>query len=46
MYNVAEENRPKDNIFNETYFSDAERPEGMNEYEKSKVLAEKAAWDF
>ena len=32
--------------YDETYWSNVNRPEGMGAYLKSKTLAEKAAWDF
>ena len=37
---------PADNIFNEGHWSNPDRPGGMLPYPKSKVLSEKAAWDF
>ena len=40
----AEANRPE--IFNESHWSDVDRPEGLHPYLKSKTLAEKVAWDF
>ena len=40
----AEANRPE--LFNESHWTDVDRPEGINPYFKSKTLAEKAAWDF
>ena len=40
----AEANRPE--IFNESHWSDPDRPEGLHPYLKSKTLAEKTAWDF
>ena len=43
---MAEADKPADRTFNESHWSNPDRPEGMNAYYKSKVLAEKAAWDF
>ena len=46
IFEQAEADRPANNIFDESYWSNPNRPEGMLPYPKSKVLAEKAAWDF
>ena len=43
---VAETDRPENGIFNESHWSDPNRPEGLLPYLKSKTLAERAAWDF
>ena len=44
---VPEEKMPKPgDLWNETYWSDEEREEGMDCYMKSKTLAEKAAWKY
>ena len=43
---MAEEDLPADRVFNETHFSNADRPGGLEPYSKSKLLAERAAWDF
>ena len=43
---MAPEDIPADRTFNESHWSNPERPGGMIAYPKSKVLAEKAAWDF
>lgn len=43
---TAKEDFPKDNVFDESYWSNPDRPEGMGDYAASKVLAEKAAWDY
>ena len=43
---MAEADKPADNRYNETHWSNPDRPEGMGAYFKSKVLAEKAAWEF
>ena len=40
----AEADRPE--IFNESHWSNVDRPEFTHAYLKSKTLAEKAAWDF
>ena len=44
IQSVPEAQRPA--VFNESHWSDPERPEGMSNYAKSKTLAEKAAWDY
>ena len=43
---MAEADRPADNVFNESHWSNPDRPEGFHPYLKSKTLAEKTAWDF
>ena len=43
---MAEADKPADRTYNESHWSNPDRPEGMGGYFKSKVLAEKAAWDF
>ena len=43
---VADADRPADQTFDESYWSNPDRPQGMIPYLKSKTLAEKAAWDF
>ena len=43
---LAKTDKPADKTFNETHWSNPDRPEGMGFYIKSKTLAEKAAWDF
>jgi hypothetical protein len=43
---MAEADKPADRIFNETMWGNCDRPEPMPMYFKSKILAEKAAWDF
>ena len=43
---MADEDLPADRVFNETHFSNPDRPGGMDTYPKSKILAERAAWDF
>ena len=43
----AEEDKPKPGgKWDETFWSNPDRKEGMYAYPKSKVLAEKAAWDY
>jgi dihydroflavonol-4-reductase len=43
----AKEDRPvPPAMFDESYWSDPNRPEGLHDYMKSKTLAEKAAWDY
>lgn len=34
------------NAYDETYWSNPDRPEGLSDYMKSKTLAEKVAWDY
>eukprot|EP00957_Ditylum_brightwellii_P028970 2188366-Ditylum_brightwellii.AAC.1 len=47
MQNLAKEDAPvPPTAYNETYWSNPDRPEGMGSYPKSKTLAEKAAWDY
>ena len=43
---MAAEDKPVDGIFNESHWSNPDRPEGIQPYAKSKVLAERTAWDF
>lgn len=43
---MAEADLPVDRVFNESHFSNPNRPGGIPAYPKSKVLAERAAWDF
>lgn len=43
---MAEADLPADRVFNESHWSNPDRPGGMSAYAKSKVLAERAAWDF
>ena len=43
---MAEADKPADRLYNETMWSNENRPEGMPMYFKSKILAERAAWDF
>ena len=43
---MAEADKPADNRYNETHWSNPDRPGGLGGYLKSKTLAEKAAWDF
>ena len=38
--NTAKENSPKDGIYDESYWSDINRPEGMADYTASKTMAE------
>ena len=37
---------PEHGFYDETIWSDPDRPEGIPAYPRSKTLAEKAAWDF
>ena len=43
---VAAADKPADRTYDESYWSNVDRPEGIGAYLKSKTLAEKAAWDF
>ena len=43
---MAAADRPADRVVNESHWSNPDRPEGMPLYFQSKVLAEKAAWNF
>ena len=43
---MAQADKPANRTFNESHWSNPDRPEGMGAYFKSKALAEKAAWDF
>ena len=43
----AKEDQPPDGVpYDETYWSNPNRPEGLHDYMKSKTLAEKTAWDY
>jgi len=46
IMDVADADKPADRNFNESHWSNPDRSQGMANYAKSKVLAEKAAWDF
>lgn len=46
VQNPAAADKPADRTYNESHWSNPDRPEGLSAYPKSKVLAEKAAWDF
>ena len=46
VFSCASTDRPADGVFNESIWSNPDRPEGMNNYFKSKTLGEKTAWDF
>ena len=46
IFNVAKADWPANGLFTEKHWSNPDRPEGLDNYSKSKVLAEKAAWDF
>lgn len=43
IMSVNVEDEPE--VFDESYWTNVEKP-GLGAYEKSKTLAEKAAWDF
>ena len=40
------DDEPDDDIYNESHWSDPDRPDGMSAYAKSKVMAERAAWEY
>jgi len=43
----ADEDKPKKGeAYNESCWSNPDRPQGLNDYMKSKTLAEKAAWQY
>jgi len=46
VQSVSAEDKPADLTYNESHWSNPDRPEGMSVYAKSKTLAEKAAWAF
>ena len=46
ILDVAKEDEPDDDIYTEEHWSNPDRPGGMQAYSKSKVLAERAAWDY
>jgi len=46
VFMVSEASRPADGVFTEAHWSEENRPEGIDNYSKSKILAEKAAWKF
>jgi len=46
IMNMASTDKPADCTFDESCWSNPDRPEGLSPYSTSKVLAEKAAWDF
>jgi len=43
---MAEADKPANLTYNESHWSNPDRPEGLKPYFKSKTLAEKGAWDF
>ena len=44
--NKAADKWPQADNFDETCWTDLDRPEGVSHYVRSKTLAEQAAWDF
>ncbi len=46
IMNPTAADKPVNHIYDESYWSNPDRIEGLGNYPKSKVLAEKAAWDF
>ena len=43
---MADADKPSDRTFDESHWSNPDKEGGMRPYPKSKVLAERAAWDF
>lgn len=43
---VAPADKPKDNVWRESHWSDVNREGGMHPYLESKTLAERAAWNY
>lgn len=43
---VDPKNKPANNHWDESIWSDPDRPGGLGPYAKSKTFAEKAAWDY
>ena len=43
---TAKEDSPPDGVYDETYWSNPDRPEGMIDYSVGKTLAERAAWNY
>ena len=46
VQNPAAADKPANRTYNESHWSNPYRPEGLSNYPKSKVLAEKRAWDM
>ena len=46
VQNPAQADKPANRTYDESHWSNPDRPEGLSNYPKSKTLAEKAAWDF
>jgi dihydroflavonol-4-reductase len=46
VQNLAAADKPADRTYNESHWGNPDRPEGLGAYPKSKILAEKVAWDF
>ena len=46
VQNMANADKPANLTYNENHWSNENRPEGMSLYAKSKVVAEKAAWNL
>lgn len=44
--NTAKADSPPDGIYDETYWSNPDRPEGIVDYAVGKTLAERAAWNY
>mmetsp|Transcript_29240 Transcript_29240/g.54199 ORF Transcript_29240/g.54199 Transcript_29240/m.54199 type:complete len:336 (-) Transcript_29240:204-1211(-) len=46
IFHCDPKDRPADGLFDESCWSDVDRPGGVDPYVKSKTLAEKSAWGF
>ena len=46
VYNVADEDVPEGDLYDESNWSDLNCAAGKTAYIKSKIMAERAAWDF
>ena len=46
VQSMAKTDKPANCTFNESHWSNPDKPEGTSGYVKSKTLAERAAWDF
>ena len=44
--NPASTDKPADRVFNESHWSNPDRPEGLGLYHVSETKAERAAWDY
>ena len=44
--NTAKADSPPDGVYDETYWSNPDRPEGIVDYAVGKTMAERAAWEY